>query len=911
MATPEENAQFARMEELFHEAMQQDEASRESWLRTQCADDEILLQNTLELLRASEQEQDVTETLSGPAAATTMEPRRLGPFEIISLLGRGGMGAVYLARRADGQYEKQVAIKLVDLPLATEVLFERFRQERQILAGLEHPNIARMLDGGVSDDGVLYLVLEYVEGIPIDEYVRSQKLSLESKLKLFAKVCSAVQFAHQNLVIHRDLKPDNILVSSDGEPHLLDFGTAKLLSADTAGDLQGLTRQGFLSFTPAYASPEQVLGKPITTATDTYSLGVMLYLLLTDHLPYELSKFTIEEMVAVICNQPPGPPSKDNGIFPNDDLEAILDKSLRKEPEQRYGTAQEFVADINAYLEQRPVLAHKGTLRYKAVKFARRNKLAISFAAILVLMLFAGVVAVVHQAEIARRAELRAEARSADLLQLSDSLLSELDNAIQQLPGSTNVQQLLVAQVLEHMERVAADARSDRQTGVILANAYVRLGNLQGDPYEQNIGDTPGAIRSLNKSVSILEPLAASYPKDGSVLIALARAEAARGEILSLSDDNEGGAVSMQAAIASFERLLALTPTPALYFETAVTYETYGDLMGEDTGFADAAAALTNYRRAIDLDHRALAIDPKYARVLHGLPLMQIKLGNVHLDDSPAAALGDFSKGMDLLNALSPEERKSLSMVRMQGLLLRKRAMAFSELSRFDEARADFAKSDAIYSSLIAADAKDLRAKRDMLLLLTAELDCEENSLNPSLAQPGDNQASALQRARDLAERKTQILHQLLEKKVQDKDFLLELAANQVHLFALDARVSAHAVAGTKPSSDLGRLRGVEHDAKASPHDLDLAFSAFWMLDKSPLRDPVLLLACAQRGVSLTHQKSAEWMLALSEADAASGDTQGSRDAARTGLAILKAAGGDTKDFNVRKLLEKAQASGV
>ena len=264
-----------------------------------------------------------------------------------------------------GSTERQVAIKLVDLPLATEILFERFRQERQIVAGLEHPNIARMLDGGVSDDGVLYLVLEYVEGVPIDAFVKTRKLPLEDVLRLFVKVCNAVQFAHQNLVIHRDLKPDNMLVSSDGEPHLLDFGTAKLLSADTAGDRLGLTRQSFLSFTPAYASPEQVLGKSITTATDTYSLGVMLYLLLNGRLPYELSEFTIEEMIEVICRQPPAPVSRGNTVFPDADLEAILNKAMRKEPEQRYATAQEFAADINAYFEERPVLARKGTLRYK------------------------------------------------------------------------------------------------------------------------------------------------------------------------------------------------------------------------------------------------------------------------------------------------------------------------------------------------------------------------------------------------------------------------------------------------------------------------------------------------------------------------------------------------------------------
>ena len=525
----------------------------------------------------------------------------------------------------------------------------------------------------------------------------------------------------------------------------------------------------------------------------------------------------------------------------------------------------------------------------------------------LLLMLCGGVAAVVHQAQIARRAEQRADARSQDLLQLSDSLLSELDTAIQQLPGSTNAQQLLVARVLENLQRIAADAQSDRQTAVILANGYVRLGNLQGDPYEQNIGDTPGAIRSLNKAVSLLEPLAASNPKDGSVLIALARAEAARGEVLGLADDIDGAAASFRSAIASFEQLLALKPTPALCFETAVAYETYGDLMGEDTGFADAAAALTNYRHAIEIDHRALALDPDFARVRRGLPLMQIKLGNVHLDENPATALNDFSQGMELLHALPVQEKSSLAMVRMQGLLLRKQANALSELGRYGEARVLFAKSEAIYGPLIAADARDLRAKRDMYLLLTAELDCEENALDPSLAEPGDSHAAALQRARKLSERRIETLRQLLEAKAQDADLLLELAEAEVKLFALDGQ-GAGSTARRKPAAELSRLRDAAKNEKTSSHGLGLVYGAFRALNDSLLNDPAVMLSSAERGVNLTHERSAEWLLALAQARAAAGDTEGSRDAARSGLALLAAEGGVNENFRVQKLLMRAQA---
>ena len=261
------------------------------------------------------------------------------------------MGAVYLAHRADGQYEKKVAIKVVDLPLATEAFFERFRQERQILAGLDHPNIARLLDGGISDDGILFLVMDYVDGMRIDEYCVSHHLNLQNKLRLFISVCSAVQFAHQNMVVHRDLKPDNVLVSEGGVPHLLDFGTAKLISHETSSETRGLTREGFLSFTPEYASPEQVLGRPVATTSDTYSLGVLLYQMLTGRLPYQLNEFTAEEMIHIICERPADRPTSAEGTFPDADLEAILSKALRKETDQRYPTAEQFAADVQAYID--------------------------------------------------------------------------------------------------------------------------------------------------------------------------------------------------------------------------------------------------------------------------------------------------------------------------------------------------------------------------------------------------------------------------------------------------------------------------------------------------------------------------------------------------------------------------------
>jgi eukaryotic-like serine/threonine-protein kinase len=339
-----------RTEAIFHEVLAVPAEERPLILENRCAGDTALMDELRSLLRACEAEERLALRRSLETHAEAHAPakgRWIGPYELDRLLGRGGMGAVYLANRVDGQFRQQVAIKLIDMPLATDLFRDRFRMERQILAGLVHSFIARLLDGGVSEDGDLYLAMEYVDGISIARYCRENRLSLRDRLLLFKNVCGAVQFAHQNLVVHRDLKPDNILVVADGTPRLLDFGTAKLLApTPTDAAAADFTQQGLRSFTPQYASPEQVLGEPITTASDIYSLGVLLFLLLTGVPPYELKEFTTAEMLRVICNeQPPKPTAAAASVtdpsFPerlDADLDAIVLKALRKEPKDRYST---------------------------------------------------------------------------------------------------------------------------------------------------------------------------------------------------------------------------------------------------------------------------------------------------------------------------------------------------------------------------------------------------------------------------------------------------------------------------------------------------------------------------------------------------------------------------------------------
>ena len=323
--------------------------------------------------------------------------RLLGPYRLVDVIGIGGMGTVYRAERTDGQFHKQVAIKVVPAAIHYPELQRRFSSEQQILASLEHPNIARLYDAGISPDGIPYFVMEYVDGVPITQYCDSRGLGTNEKLKLFQTVCESVQYAHQHLVVHRDLKPGNILVSGGGVPKLLDFGVAKILDRWGAG-LVDATHSMLNPMTPGYASPEQARGDKLTTASDVYSLGVVLYEVLTGQPAQPVSDKSLNEAIRIITeSEPPRPTATPRGALElTPDMDAIVAKSMRKDPLQRYSSPQEFSGDLSRYLDGLPVLAHRGTFRYHARKFVGRHRLTVSLAAaaLAVLLGFAATMAV-------------------------------------------------------------------------------------------------------------------------------------------------------------------------------------------------------------------------------------------------------------------------------------------------------------------------------------------------------------------------------------------------------------------------------------------------------------------------------------------------------------------------------------
>ena len=420
---PTTGEHWRRVKEIFDAAADLGPSERGALLDKSCDDDTALRREVESLLHSDASADGFIESPVAEVPRDMIDRdgeekfaigRQFGAYKILREIGRGGLGSVYLAARADEQYEKQVAIKLVRRGLDTEDILRRFRNERQILAQLDHPNIARLIDGGTTDQGLPYFVMEYVEGETILAYCDARNLATAERLKLFRKVCAAVTYAHQNLVIHRDLKPSNILVGSDGEPKLLDFGIAKVLSAETNESFT-LTMPALRVMTPEYSSPEQINGGNITTTSDVYSLGVLLFELLTGEQPYCLKSRTPDAIAHAVTAQEPTPPStaisRDqksqvrNLKSLRGDLDNIVLMAMRKEPARRYASVAQLSEDIRRHLEGLPVIARKDTVGYRTVKFVRRNKIGVVAAALILCALIAGIVSTAWQA---RRAVMQA-----------------------------------------------------------------------------------------------------------------------------------------------------------------------------------------------------------------------------------------------------------------------------------------------------------------------------------------------------------------------------------------------------------------------------------------------------------------------------------------------------------------------
>ncbi len=566
--------QWSRVNELFDAAAELQEPERTQFLAKECAEDGALRAEVESLLASDAESSEFIEEPVGTVplelfseSSSEIAGQQFGAYRIVREIGRGGLGTVYLAERADDEYRKEVALKLVRRGLDTEDILRRFRHERQILAQLDHPNIARLIDGGTTEDGLPYFVMEYVQGANLLEFCDAQKLDTNERLSLFRKVCDAVSYAHQNLVIHRDLKPSNILVTEGGTPKLLDFGIAKLLTPEEAAMTQ--TIPALRVMTPEYASPEQIKGGAITTSSDVYSLGVLLYELLTGQKPYRLTSRSVEEISRAITDQEPTRPSDApqsairNPKLLRGDLDNIVLMALRKEPERRYATVERFSEDIRRHLEGLPVSAHRDTFQYRATKFVRRNKAGVVAAVFVLLAVAGGIMATLWQARVAQAQRTKAERRFNDVRKLANSNLFDVYPKIENLAGSLEAQQAVLLNVLQYLDSLFHEAGDDLELQSELATAYEKVGDVQGAKNDQSLGNYKTGLETYLKAQQLREAVYLADPTNLEAKEKLAQNYYVTARTLWFTNRTEEAAAFYKKGIKLRRELVAASPDSA------------------------------------------------------------------------------------------------------------------------------------------------------------------------------------------------------------------------------------------------------------------------------------------------------------------------------------------------------------
>jgi eukaryotic-like serine/threonine-protein kinase len=740
---------WQQLNELFHAALALDPADRETYLARACGEDAALLRDVEGLLRAHAgaerglaAAERVADALREPAGTPGM---RLGPYRTTAEIGRGGMGSVWLAERVDGQFAQRVAIKVIKRGMDSAQVLQRFRAERQILASLEHPNIARLMDGGTTDDGRPYFVMEYVEGRPIDRYADEEHLSVRARIELLLPVCDAIAHAHQRLIVHRDIKPQNVLVTADGVPKLLDFGIAKLLHDAEAQE--GSTVAGMHALTPEYASPEQIEGAPTTTQSDVYSLGVVLYELLTGRSPYRTATGDLRALCASVLSGPIERPSTAIALPTVDatvranrvaatgaesldrlrqqlrgDLDAVVLSAVHRDPSRRYASVRELAGDLRRFLAGLPVSARPDGVRYRLGKFVLRNRTAVATAAVALLSLVGGAIATAWQAhearlqaQLAQEARARAERRFGEVRKLANALIFDYHDAIRELPGATGVRVRLVGDALAYLDGLAQEAREDAALQRELALAYRRVAQVQsGSATSASLGDTGGAIASHRKSLAILEALLAADSASPQ-----ARRDVADGTIelaflLSLTPEQGKALELAQRARDLYGSLPARSGrTLDERLALAAAHGTVGAILVES---GRPTEGFDSHRVQIDLLTSAPPPDLQDPRLRRALSNAWQAIANAETEGARLdAALDSRRRSLQLSLALSNEYPNSNDYRRMVGVGWYWEASTLYELGRLREALDSFQRSAAVDDEITAADP---RAGRGFFVLV-------------------------------------------------------------------------------------------------------------------------------------------------------------------------------------------------
>jgi eukaryotic-like serine/threonine-protein kinase len=920
---------WEQIKELLGAALEKEPAERSSFLREACGTDDYLHSELEALLAAYDSEKSVgAEPLPGRLKNVRDDTgKKIGAYRVIRQIGMGGMGAVYLAVRADDTFNKQVAIKLVQTGIDTEEILQRFRHERQILATFDHPNIAKLLDGGTTDEGLPYFVMDYVEGTRIDEYGESHKLQINERIGLFRQICSAVQYVHQNLVVHRDLKPSNILVTPDGTPKLLDFGIAKLLKPEMFTNLADATRVEFRLMTPGYASPEQVRGEPVTTASDVYSLGVILYELLTSRRPYRVKTDSPAEILRAVCDQEPERPSTaiirqeetrdskrvltpeiiaaDRGTLPDKlqkqlrgDLDTIVAKALRKEPQRRYASAERLSEDLRHYLVGLPVSAHRDTRSYRAGKFVRRHKAGVAAVALIAVLLIGGVLATTWQARVARAERANAQREFNDVRKLTTSFLFEFHSAIQDLPGSTPVRKLLVQRALEYLSKLAQQSRGDPGLQRELAEAYLKVGDVQGNPYVANLGDTEGAAKSYKQALEISQALIQTNANDIEAKRYLARSYKSLGEVMPILGQPTDGQTNLRKALEILQDMAAAdSANQQLQAELANCYQALGDLQGHSglQNLGDPTGALVFYKKGLAIYQAQVSGNVNNQEARRGVAVLQMRIGDLEMEHGdPKDGMNQYRNALGILEEFSASNPTHADARRLLALGYQKVGGA-QEDTNPKEALASYAKAASINEGLMAADPNNAQASMSLAI---------------TLRYTGDLQKKMGDRTDALAnyQRVLQILERLAA--AEPRNVLLQGRYSEMLSFTADLLAQSGKLeeARRMTSRSLAITRELASRDDATPDDLFTYAQIFLTCTPADLRDPATALQYAKRSVEKSGGGDSESLDLLAQAYFQNGDAGHAIEAEHKALNALPLNQGQEPASSPRHKMEQQLA---
>lgn len=686
---------WARISDLFEEALEHPPEARGAFLDALGATDGAAAAEVASLLEAHHRPGEFLPELPAMTEPPDLTGRLVGAYRLHRPIGTGGTGVVYLAERSDGAFDKHVAVKL--LSVAFQQSRERFVRERRMLAGLEHPNIARLLDAGATPDHLLYLVMEFVEGVPIDRYCADRQSSVDDRLALLQQVCAGVAHAHRNLIVHCDIKPENVLVTADGTAKLLDFGIARLIDAARA-----VTR--LRPATPAYSSPEQLKGDAITTASDVYSLGVLAYVLLTGTGPYGRRSNRVDEMVHAVLTMDPLRASLAPGLAAHEarqlrgDLDNVLAKAVARDPARRYASVEQLAGDLDAVRRGFPVRARPDTLAYRLRRAAGRHRAAFALGGVLGAGLLAATVVSLGQARLAER-------RFDDLQALARTVVFDVNDQLATIAGTTATRKLVVQSALQYLDRLNQEAGADVTLRTELAAAYLKIGKVQGGAFMPNLGDSAGAIASFRKAIDL------TAGRGGPELARL-RIEALIA-VAQLSADPSQGAPEFAAAARAAEQLLSSAANDVqslrLLADAYHGLATVAHLTNNvPEHLAMAAQQLEVRERLIVLGGRAWPDQASHARALaqHALALQQE--GNNEL------ALAQLERAETQLDAALVRAVTNQLLQRGLAEILSRKAPVLIALGRPDEAAQELQAAMAILEPLVESDPLDVQYRADL-----------------------------------------------------------------------------------------------------------------------------------------------------------------------------------------------------